>query len=171
VTTRQELRAFRAVHRSSAGKLRRRLGRKTEKLAKMEERIGNDPEKLDFMRKVNRELADAQRKLLNLQFTWSNMESELTELEWQESKGKEELQTVQNLGKTLSSELEERTEEQEETDAELTENKELLTTLQLQMQRAKGDNLDGMSREELKEMNTSLTQALEIVQKSIEAKE
>merc|ERR1711981_578879 len=122
-------------------------------------------------RKVNRELADAQRKLLNLQFTWSNMESELTELEWQESKGKEELETVQNLGQTLTSELEERTEEQEETDAELTENKESLAALQLQMQRAKGDNLDGISREALKEMNASLTQALKIVRNSIGAKE
>ena len=47
-------------------------------------------------------MADAQRKLLNLQYTWTNMEAEVTELEWQETKGKEELQAVEvTLPRTL----------------------------------------------------------------------
>jgi len=171
VTCRHELRAFRAVHRSTAGKLRRRLTRKTEKLSSIESRLGNDPDKLDFMRKVNRELADAQRKLLNLQYTWTNMEAEVTELEWQETKGKEELQAVEQLGKTLAAELKERRLEQEETDAELAENKEILAKLQLQHKRAKGEALDGTSREELTVMKTTLTTARAAIQKLIEAKE
>jgi len=116
-------------------------------------------------------LADAQRKLLNLQYTWTNMEAEVTELEWQETKGKEELQAVEQLGKTLAAELKERRLEQEETDAELAENKEILAKLQLQHKRAKGEALDGTSREELTVMKTTLTTARAAIQKLIEAKE
>lgn len=171
MATRHELRAFHVVHRSSAGKLRRRLARKSEKLAKVEAKLGNDPDKLDFMRKVNRELADAQRKLLNLQYTWTNMEAEVTELEWQESKGKEEFEAVESLGATLKAELNERRVEQEETDAELAENKDILAELQLQHKRASGTALDGMNREELKAMKTSLTDARAAILKLIESKE
>lgn len=167
LATRNELRAFRLVHRNSAGKLQRRLARKTEKLAKIDETLGNDPDKVDFMRKVNRELADAQRKLLNLQFTWSSMESELTELEWEKNKGQEELSKAQKLGETLSQELEERQAEQTETDTELVENKEEQAELQPITKRVKGENLDGISREELQEMKKSLNQALAAIKDAL----
>ena len=45
VYTRHELRAFKVVHRSTAGKLRRRLGRKTDRLKAVESKLGNDPDR------------------------------------------------------------------------------------------------------------------------------
>jgi len=171
VYTRHELRAFKVVHRSTAGKLRRRLGRKTDRLKAVESKLGNDPDKLEFMRKVNRELADAQRKLLNLQYTWTNMEAEVSELEWGVSKGKEELEQVKGLGDTLASELTERRVEQEETDAELLENKEILTALKLEHKRASGEMLDGTSREDLVQLKSKLGDARAAIQKLLEEKQ
>lgn len=161
--TKAELRAFQMVHNSTAGKLRRRLARKTEKLQSVEVMLGNDPDKLEFMRKVNRELADAQRKLLNLQYQWTSMEAEVTELQWQETKGKEELAAVQKMTKMLDNELEERRVEQAETDAELAEGKQTLEDATREYNKLKGEALEGVGRDELKDMKAKLAAAKDIV--------
>jgi hypothetical protein len=154
-----ELRSFKSVHRSSAGKMQRRLARKTEKLDKLEAQL-DDQKEMEYMRKVNRELADAQRQLLNLQYTWTTMESEVQELEWQESKGEEEFEAIAKQHKNLSQETEERRAEEKETLAELDQCAKELEELTASNKHFFGENLEECDMEVLAELKSTITKTL-----------
>eukprot|EP00658_Telonema_sp_P-2_P002574 TRINITY_DN10973_c0_g1_i2.p1 TRINITY_DN10973_c0_g1~~TRINITY_DN10973_c0_g1_i2.p1 ORF type:complete len:215 (+),score=78.52 TRINITY_DN10973_c0_g1_i2:657-1301(+) len=154
-----ELRSFRMVHRSASGKLKRRLARKTEKLEKLESRL-EDPDKIEFMRKINRELAEAQRRLLNLQYTFTTMESEVQELEWQESKGGEELAAVEKQHKKLSAESAIRKSEEKETLEELATGHKDLERTTASNNHYFGEDLEECEMEELEKMRDTIKKTL-----------
>merc|ERR1711865_490056 len=154
-----ELRAFKAVHRSSAGKIKRRLERKTEKLDKLEARL-DDQKEMEYMRKVNRELADAQRQLLNLQYTWTTMESEVQELEWQETKGEEEFEAIEKQHTNLSQETEERRAEEKETLDELDQCAKELEELTASNKYYYGENLEECDMEVFAKYKATLTSTI-----------
>ena len=87
----------------------------------------------------------------------------MTELQWQETKGKEELAAVQKMTKMLDNELEERRVEQAETDAELAEGKQTLEDATREYNKLKGEALEGVGRDELKDMKAKLAAAKDIV--------
>eukprot|EP00656_Telonema_subtile_P051494 TRINITY_DN6939_c0_g1_i4.p1 TRINITY_DN6939_c0_g1~~TRINITY_DN6939_c0_g1_i4.p1 ORF type:complete len:443 (+),score=165.31 TRINITY_DN6939_c0_g1_i4:67-1395(+) len=157
-----ELRAFRMVHRSSSGKLKRRLERKSEKLAKLEARM-EDPDKVEFMRTVNRELADAQRQLLNLQYTWTTMESEVQELEWAEEKGVEELEAIEKQHQKLSAEAETRRAEEKETLDELDQGAKDLQEAESSNKHYFGEGLAECEMAELEEMKATIKKTLALL--------
>merc|ERR1711907_610301 len=155
-----ELRALRVVHRSSSGKLKRRLARKTERLETLESRI-EDPDKVEYMRKVNRELADAQRQLLNLQYTWTTMESEVQELGWQSEKAKEEFVAIEKQNKKLTAETSQRRADEKETYDELAESEKELKEAKASTNYHFGENLEEVtSIEELEEIKATITKTL-----------
>jgi len=154
-----EVKSFKTVHRSSSGKVKRRLERKTEKLSKLEARL-DDQKEMEYMRKVNRELADAQRQLLNLQYTWTTMESEVQELEWQETKGEEEFEAIEKQHTNLSQETEERRAEEKETLDELDQCAKELEELTASNKYYYGENLEECDMEVLAKYKATLTSTI-----------
>lgn len=154
-----ELRSFKMVHRSSSGKLKKRLERKTEKLDKLEARM-EDPDKVEFMRKVNRELADAQRQLLNLQYTWTTMSSEVQELEWQEAKRSEELEPIEKQNAKLKDETRERQAEEKETLDELAQSQKELEETTASNKHYFGEDLEQCELDELEKMKATIQKTL-----------